>query len=593
MSKKFLRTLIALLLVCCMLPVPMAFAESATVTGSDVNMRSGPGTGYPVVNCLPRGTAVTVTDRSNPDWYAVTYDGQSGFMSSRYLEISEESSEAVIVTDGDAGYINAMYVRFRSGPGSSYSILGEYNIGKSLTITGEVSGWTACIIDQQAGYVYSQYVTRGEYSGTVVTQPDPGEDEDPVIVVIGDEQPSPAPTEAPIVVQDPTPAPTEEPVVEPIPTQEPTPEPTPTPTPEPTANPEDPIVIITPPTPSTTPTPTPNVAPEGKEGYIDGDYVRFRSGPGTNYSILDTYNRGKELIITGEENGWTACYIDGQNGYVYSQYVKEKGSETETPDPEPSTEPSPAPTPTPTPAPTTAPETPAEGEPGYITGNNVRFRSGPSNTSEILGEFFYGNAVTITGEVNGWTAVIYNGQSGYVYSQYVARGVYGSGNEDTQDPDIPENPEDPTPSPAPSLSGDTYAKGKQIADYALQFVGYPYVWGGADPSTGFDCSGLVYYVYSQFGYQLNRVAADQANNGVHVDPSLLQRRLYRPCGHLHRQQPVCPRGQLPQRRHHHGSVRLLLHPRLRGQTHRELRRSRKNIRTGKAEVRNAPPLSAF
>ena len=520
MSKKFLRTLIALLLVCCMLPVPMAFAESATVTGSDVNMRSGPGTGYPVVNCLPRGTAVTVTDRSNPDWYAVTYDGQSGFMSSRYLEISEESSDAVIVTDGDAGYINAMYVRFRSGPGSSYSILGEYNIGKSLTITGEVSGWTACIIDEQAGYVYSQYVTRGEYSGAVVVQPDPDEDNDPVIVVIGDEQPTPAPTEAPIVVEDPTPAPTEEPVVEPIPTQEPTPEPTPTPTPEPTAEPEDPIVIITPPTPSTTPTPTPNVAPEGKEGYIDGDYVRFRSGPGTNYSILDTYNRGKELIITGEENGWTACYIDGQNGYVYSQYVKEKGSETETPDPEPSTEPSP--TPTPTPAPTTAPETPAEGEPGYITGNNVRFRSGPSNTSEILGEFFYGNAVTITGEVNGWTAVVYNGQSGYVYSQYVARGVYGSGNEDTQDPDIPENPEDPTPSPAPSLSGDTYAKGKQIADYALQFVGYPYVWGGADPSTGFDCSGLVYYVYSQFGYQLNRVAADQANNGVHVDPSQLQ-----------------------------------------------------------------------
>ena len=539
MSKKFLRTLIALLLVCCMLPVPMAFAESATVTGSDVNMRSGPGTGYPVVKCLPRGTAVTVTDRSNPDWYAVTYDGQSGFMASRYLEISEESSDAVIVTDGDAGYINAMYVRFRSGPGSSYAILGEYNIGKSLTITGEVSGWTACIIDEQAGYVYSQYVTRGQYSGTVVAQPDPSEDNEPVIVVIGDEQPTPAPTEAPIVVQDPTPAPTEAPVVTPEPTEAPvvvpietpapTPEPTPvptetpTPTPVPTANPDDPIVIIMPPAPSTSPEPTPSAAPEGKEGYIDGDYVRFRSGPGTNYSILDTYNRGKELIITGETNGWTACYIDGQNGYVYSQYVKEKGSEPSTPDPEPSTEPSP--TPTPTPAPTTTPDTPANGEPGYITGNNVRFRSGPSNTSEILGEFFYGNAVTITGEVNGWTAVIYNGQSGYVYSQYVARGTYGSGNEDTQDPDIPEtpeNPEDPTPSPAPSLSGDTYAKGKQIADYALQFVGYPYVWGGMDPSTGFDCSGLVYYVYSQFGYQLNRVAADQARNGVHVDPSQLQ-----------------------------------------------------------------------
>ena len=53
-------------------------------------------------------------------------------------------------------------------------------------------------------------------------------------------------------------------------------------------------------------------------------------------------------------------------------------------------------------------------------------------------------------------------------------------------------------------------------------MGYPYVWGGMDPSTGFDCSGLVYYVYGQFGYRLNRVAADQASNGVHVDPSNLQ-----------------------------------------------------------------------
>ena len=93
MSKKFLRTLIAVLLVCCMLPMPTAFAESATVTGSDVNMRSGPGTNYPVVDCLPKGAAVTVTDMSNPDWYAVSYNGATGYMSSRYLKVSEESSQ--------------------------------------------------------------------------------------------------------------------------------------------------------------------------------------------------------------------------------------------------------------------------------------------------------------------------------------------------------------------------------------------------------------------------------------------------------------------------------------------------------------------
>lgn len=49
----------------------------------------------------------------------------------------------------------------------------------------------------------------------------------------------------------------------------------------------------------------------------------------------------------------------------------------------------------------------------------------------------------------------------------------------------------------------------QLVEFAMRFEGYPYVWGGKDPSTGFDCSGFVYYVYGQFGYKLNRVGDDQ------------------------------------------------------------------------------------
>ena len=143
MSKKFLRTLIAVLLVCSMLTIPTAYAESGTVTGSDVNVRSGPGTNYPVVDCLPKGAAVTVTDMSNPDWYAVSYNGNSGYMSSRYLKISQEESSAPVQVEGTPGHINAMYVRFRSGPNSSSAILGEYNTGKALTITGRSGDWVA------------------------------------------------------------------------------------------------------------------------------------------------------------------------------------------------------------------------------------------------------------------------------------------------------------------------------------------------------------------------------------------------------------------------------------------------------------------
>lgn len=53
------------------------------------------------------------------------------------------------------------------------------------------------------------------------------------------------------------------------------------------------------------------------------------------------------------------------------------------------------------------------------------------------------------------------------------------------------------------------AKRQEIADFALQFVGNPYVYGGTSLTNGADCSGFVMSVFSQFGYELPRVAAAQ------------------------------------------------------------------------------------
>ena len=53
------------------------------------------------------------------------------------------------------------------------------------------------------------------------------------------------------------------------------------------------------------------------------------------------------------------------------------------------------------------------------------------------------------------------------------------------------------------------AKRKEVADFAVQFVGNPYVWGGTSLTNGADCSGFVMSVFANFGYELPRVAAAQ------------------------------------------------------------------------------------
>lgn len=66
------------------------------------------------------------------------------------------------------------------------------------------------------------------------------------------------------------------------------------------------------------------------------------------------------------------------------------------------------------------------------------------------------------------------------------------------------------------------ALGQKIADYACQYVGYPYVSGGTSLTNGADCSGFTYRVYSDFGYSIPRTSYAQQNAGTGVDLSNAQ-----------------------------------------------------------------------
>ena len=86
--------------------------------------------------------------------------------------------------------------------------------------------------------------------------------------------------------------------------------------------------------------------------------------------------------------------------------------------------------------------------------------------------------------------------------------------------------------------------GQQIADYAVQFVGNPYVWGGTSLTNGADCSGFVLSVFANFGISLPHSAAAQSGYGTAVSGDSLQP------GDLHRQRSGGTRQQFYDRNYY-------------------------------------------
>lgn len=143
----------------------------------------------------------------------------------------------------------------------------------------------------------------------------------------------------------------------------------------------------------------------------------------------------------------------------------------------------------------------------YVTASTLNVRDSWSSGSTQVGTLSYGQAADVTGKCsNGWYRINYAGHIAYVSGSYLSSSKPESGNT--------------TPVTPPVVTGS--GSGADVANLALSFVGYPYVWGGSSPSSGFDCSGLMYYCLRQYGYSMNRVADDQMNQGYYVSKDQLQ-----------------------------------------------------------------------
>ncbi len=143
----------------------------------------------------------------------------------------------------------------------------------------------------------------------------------------------------------------------------------------------------------------------------------------------------------------------------------------------------------------------------YVTASTLNVRDSWTSSSTKVGTLSFGDKVSVTGVCsNGWFRIHYKSFTAYVSGDYLS------------DQAASKPSESGNSSGSSGSSGSTGGSGlaAEIAEFAMSFVGYSYVWAGASPSTGFDCSGLMYYCLTQYGYSMNRTADDQMKQGSSV-----------------------------------------------------------------------------
>ncbi len=136
-----------------------------------------------------------------------------------------------------------------------------------------------------------------------------------------------------------------------------------------------------------------------------------------------------------------------------------------------------------------------------VNADGLKLREQPTTESAVVTMVPYGEELEVVDKLDGWVAVDYDGSVAYVSADYV-----------TVDTKLKT---------ALNMTEFLYGEGVsdirvELCEYAKQFVGNPYVWGGVSLTKGADCSGFVLSVYKKYGISLPHSSRAQANMGTKV-----------------------------------------------------------------------------
>ena len=240
------------------------------------------------------------------------------------------------------------------------------------------------------------------------------------------------------------------------------------------------------------------------------DYVNVRSIPSEEGEIVGKLYDESVGHFIEEENGWYKITSGSCTGYVKGEYcvtgedavelAKEVGVRIAT-----------------------------------VTTTTLKVRKEPGMEAEVLGLVPIEDQLVVTEELDGWVKVDIEEGFGYVSTDYVDLSTEFVEAESKEEEEARLEKEEKareearkaaaraqaersanssSSAPAQTVSGS--GTGSQVANYALQFVGNPYVYGGTSLTNGADCSGFVMSVYANFGVSLPHSSAADRNVGYDV-----------------------------------------------------------------------------
>lgn len=234
-------------------------------------------------------------------------------------------------------------------------------------------------------------------------------------------------------------------------------------------------------------------------GFVSATSLHLRAQADTASAVVATAPQRDCVVILGKTGDWYAVNYNLQTGYMHSDYLSCLTVEN------------------------------AELGYGEITGSGVNLRTAPSTAGAVAAVLNKGDLCYILGINNGWYKVLSHNTTGYVRSDYLkltqipyenkassnSPKFYRGGKSLGTVPSAQALNGASTPSRMPAVSGSG------ILSEAKKYLGTAYVAGGASPA-GFDCSGFVYYVLKQCGYNPARTPSAQWNQGTAVEKKDLQ-----------------------------------------------------------------------